>query len=153
MVAFQVQQALITRQAGTRITRTSEHDLCIITVSNTAAHELAWQSPSEFVYKGHRYDIAYAETKNNVTQYHCINDTREEELFSFFDEWIQKNLEKNTSSSKTTQSMFYFLSIISAGTEPLVITPSTQITELHYSYVYHYTAPTHGALTPPPWQV
>ncbi len=152
MLGFHLQQAAISHQVNMQLSCTSSTELCVVTIANTATGELTWEGQSEFIYKGHRYDVAYAETKNNATVYHCIMDTKEEELFSFFGEWLQKNLEKNTSSGKTAQSMFYFLSIISAGGEPLVLIPATQITQLHYSYVFHYTAPTHGALTPPPWR-
>lgn len=151
MVAFQLQQAAISQQVSNQLSRSSDTELCIVTVPNTSASELTWQGQSEFIYKGRRYDVAYAESKNNITTYHCINDTKEEELFSFFDEWLQKNLEKNTQSGKTSGSMFYFLSIVSSGNTPVVVTPVTRLTQLHYTYVYHYTAPVHSSLTPPPW--
>lgn len=151
MVAFQLQQAAISRQVNRQLSRSSDNDLVLITIPNTAASELTWEGQSEFVYNGHRYDLAYLETKNNTTVYHCINDTKEEDLFTFFDEWLQKNLDKNAQSGKTAISMFYLLSLVHSGNAPIVIAPVTQLTELHYTYFYHYTAPLHSQLTPPPW--
>ena len=62
-----------------------EAELAIITVSKGEENEIYWtEKNTEFKYKGAMYDIVKTEVKNNKTTYYCINDVKEQQLFTHF---------------------------------------------------------------------
>ena len=62
----------------------------------------------EFMLKGKMYDIIKEETRNDTIVFHCINDTKEDELIASFSGLINDNT-NNSGLLKNLKQIFNFM--------------------------------------------
>jgi hypothetical protein len=70
-----------------------------ISVSSLSSSEIKWTDENEFSYKGNRYDVVRSEKKTDGSiSYFCLNDSKEDELFS----QLNENLSNQSDANKMT---------------------------------------------------
>jgi len=56
----------------------------------------------EFIYQGHHYDVINSHNEDGKIVINCVNDSRENELFS----WFKKTLDHQDSGNNTSKTSF-----------------------------------------------
>jgi hypothetical protein len=71
-------------------------------------YPLKWEREGrEFWFEGQLYDVVRSEIKDSITQYYCINDTKETELCANFDDFFQKKLKNDANTEGSSLSDFF----------------------------------------------
>jgi hypothetical protein len=73
----------------------------LICIPVTKPCQVSWTEENEFSWNGNLYDVVRSEKKSDGTMnYYCLNDSKEEELFSKLDDHLSNEL--NTKSTGKT---------------------------------------------------
>jgi hypothetical protein len=59
---------------------------------------LSWKEENEFLYKGNMYDVVRQEAHYDTIYYYCINDLKENELFSGLDKQVNDQMNNHAKS-------------------------------------------------------
>jgi hypothetical protein len=111
-IAFRLNQLDIHNQMRSEILgKTPDSKLIQIYETPQNKSEIAWLEDREFSYKGGLYDVVRSEKNTNgSTIYFCLNDAKEEELFSQLGENITNQLDANKmTNGKTSQLLLKLL--------------------------------------------
>ncbi len=87
----------------TYINNIPNHNLVKITVAKDAKNSIRFIEKDEFIYKDKMYDIVRTETNQNSVIYYCLNDTKDENLYSSLNTEVRKCMNSNPVKSKTQQ--------------------------------------------------
>ncbi len=121
-----------------------ETELTVITILKDEENEIYWtEKNTEFKYKGAMYDIVKTEVKNNKTIYYCINDVKEQQLFTHF-------TKQNSSQNRT---LIELRKVISNKYFPESYSINNSVKEMvkHFAtYQFIYKSIAIEILSPPP---
>lgn len=95
--AFKILQIQIRSEAKEQIEKSlNEQDLIKIVLPAEKTDELKWtRAGKEFIYKDKMFDVIKKKEEKGTTTFYCINDEKEETLFSNLDEYVRKNTDRN----------------------------------------------------------
>ena len=126
-----------------------DKQLILIAINNKTKLNLRFFDKKEFIYNGKLYDIVRQKSEGNTTIYYCLNDTKEENLFSNLNKDIKKNMDSIPVKNKAQQ-------ILKKITTPLFYENNKEFTILNLSCFFHPSKIINiyntyiDVLTPPP---
>ncbi|MFA7274584.1 MAG: hypothetical protein WC044_11995 [Crocinitomicaceae bacterium] len=98
---FKIKQQAIRKDIKRRIKNSIPDEELHILTFRSPATDVEWvKEGKEFILGDRMYDVVRAEVKGDSTVFHCINDTEEAVLFAQLDDYVQKELQSNSHSSK-----------------------------------------------------
>ncbi len=74
-----------------------------ITINNNSNQTIQFIESDEFVYNNNMYDVVRKVTKENCTEYYCLNDNKETELYTNLNNEVLNNMDSNPVKTKTQQ--------------------------------------------------
>jgi len=103
-IVFRLNQLEIRDQMHSELLqKTPNSSLTCITLSAKNTTHLDWTEENEFVYQGSRYDVVRTEKKaDGSVSYFCMNDSKEDELFSQLDQNLGNQLDANKMNTGKT---------------------------------------------------
>jgi hypothetical protein len=113
--AFYLQQATIKKEVKSLLKSTLDESELVklhFDPNSDEYRKLQWLDEHEFRYDGRMYDIIKSEKdeKNNLT-FHCINDIKEEQLFSNLSEQIRRHIEQNPEKNTISKILIKALNL------------------------------------------
>lgn len=115
-IAFKVSQHSVKNEVKRKIrSRIPETDLELITFNRADLNTIVWEEEGkEFWHNGKMYDIVKSLSSDKTISFYCIRDTKEESLFAFLEELLEKETEtedeENNSCLKKIETQNYLLS-------------------------------------------
>ncbi len=96
-IMFRFDQAEIRNQMRSEVLeKTPNSRLIRISVSSSHDSQICWTDDNEFSYKGKRFDVVRTEKKaDGSVNYFCLNDSKEDELFSQLNENLNNQADAN----------------------------------------------------------
>jgi hypothetical protein len=95
-IVFRFNQLEVRNQMRAEILENTPNSRFIkVSVSSSHSPEIVWTDDNEFSYKGKRYDVVRSEKANGSVNYFCLNDSREDALFSQLNENLDNQADAN----------------------------------------------------------
>jgi hypothetical protein len=140
------------RMQAEMLEKTPDSRFIRITVAARNSSDITWTENDEFSYNGSRYDVVRSEKQaDGSISYLCLNDAREDALFSQLDQNIQNQLDANKMANSKTGKLLLKLLAFEYLAEPQQIGYTQHVTSLtHRAYISAHTSIPTEITTPPP---
>jgi len=155
LLIFKSQQFQIRKEIKYRIKAgVPDDELVLITIPNSLLEEnnpiFQWIHKKEFRYKGNMFDIVHKDVYKDSTQFYCLSDHKETQLFANLDQLVKKEMSQNSEKKQQRDRVSYLLnSIYICKTSNHIFVNSSKEIEF-LDYFFHSKTWKKTPNTPPP---
>ena len=114
LLIFKSQQFQIRKEIKYRIKAgVLDDELVLITIPNSLLKEknpiFQWIHEKEFRYKGNMFDIVRKEVYKHSTNFYCLSDHKETQLFANLDQLVKKEIAQNSEKKQQRERAYHLL--------------------------------------------
>jgi hypothetical protein len=128
-----------------------EHQLSLVSISDSNKHLLRWEHSKEFEYLGEMYDIVRRENCGDTTHYWCWWDKEETALNQYIAQLSSGFIEKSADRKQKLGYLFdFFKSIYFVAEEALMVHMATLNKKYNNFHEKDIDTALHSDICPPP---